>query len=363
MSDSGFFAFLTRIAGGKELPHIIVLYGFNEFLGEKILGSLSRGMLEEKSEFNYKRYYFDEDENHWEEVITEARSSSFFFSSRKILIAVIRDEKRLTVRPVEKQIILQYLQNPNPHTSLVVFVSLDLSRDDYKQVRKTKLAGFLKALDSENTVMIDLDKTGEADIKEYIKQYLKERKITITSSAIDRMLEIRGDDFISVLHQLPKLEVAAAQSNSLDTEDIDEMITGISSHSIWDLTEAIEQEDAPRYLNILKYLFINGIKPSFIIGTLIAHYHKIYMAKYLLQRHFSFQDIGRVLQQPVFILNKFIVLVKGFSDFKIREVLRLIYKLDLESKTGGEDGARVSLQNFIFRVRLIRENDDRGEQA
>ena len=361
MSDSGFFAFLTRIAGGKELPHVIVLYGFNEFLGEKILDSLSRGMLEEKSEFNYKRYYFDDDESHWDEVITEARSSSFFFSSRKILVAVIRDEKRLAVRSVEKEIIQQYLQNPNPHTSLVVFVSLDLSRDDYKQFRKTKLAVFLKVLESANSVMIDLDKTGEADIKEYIKQYLKERKITITASAIDRMLEIKGDDFIDILHQLPKLEAAAAQSNSLDTEDIDEMITGISSHSIWDLTEAIEQEDAPRYLNILKYLFINGIKPSFIIGTLIAHYHKIYMAKFLLQKHFSFQDIGRVLQQPVFVLNKFMALVKGLSDFKIQEILKLIYKLDLESKTGGEDGARVSLQNFIFRVHLIRENNGRGE--
>jgi len=240
-------------------------------------------------------------------------------------------------------------------------VSLDLSRDDYRQVRKTKLAGFLKVLDSANSVMIDLDKTGETDIKEYIKQYLKEHKISITSSALDRMLEIKGDDFISILHQLPKLEMAATKGNSLDTEDVDEMITGISSHSIWDLTEAIEQEDAPRYLNILKYLFINGIKPSFIIGTLIAHYHKIYMAKFLLQRHFSFQDIGRVLQQPAFVLNKFMALVKGFSDFKIQEILKLIYKLDIESKTGGEDGARVSLQNFVFRVHLIRENNGRGE--
>ena len=235
-------------------------------------------------------------------------------------------------------------------------MSLDLLRDDFKQIRKTKLAGFLKVFESPVSALIDLDKTSESDIKEYIKQYLRDRKITITASAIERMLEIKGDDFISVLHQLPKLEMAVAQSRSLDTEDIDEMITGISSHSIWDLTEAIEQENVSRYLNILKYLFINGIKPSFIIGTLIAHYHKIYTAKFLLRQHFSFQDIGQVLQQPAFVLNKFMALVKDFSDFKIQEILKLIYKLDLESKTGGEDAARVSLQNFIFQIHLIREN-------
>jgi DNA polymerase III delta subunit len=356
MADSGFFAFLNRIASRKDLPPVIILFGFNEFLGEKILHSLAQGVLQEKNEFNYKRYYFDDEENRWDEIISEARSSSFFFSSRKILAAVIRDEKRLTVHPAEKKVIQQYVQNPNPHTSLVVFVSLDLLRDDFKQIRKTKLAVFLKVFDSPASVMIDLDRTSESDIKEYIKQYLRDRKITITASAIERMLEIKGDDFISVLQQLPKLEVAVAQSKSLDTEDIDEMITGISSHSIWDLTEAIELEDVPRYLNILKYLFINGIRPSFIIGTLIAHYHKIYTAKFLLRQHFSFQDIGQVLQQPAFVLNKFMALVKDFPDFKIQEILKLIYKLDLESKTGGEDAARVSLQNFIFQVHLIREN-------
>ena len=82
---------------GKDLPPVIILFGFNEFLGEKILHSLAQGVLQEKNEFNYKRYYFDEEENRWDEIITEARSSSFFFSSRKILAAVIRDEKRLTV--------------------------------------------------------------------------------------------------------------------------------------------------------------------------------------------------------------------------------------------------------------------------
>mgnify|MGYP001111179809 CR=1 FL=1 len=136
--------------------------------------------------------------------------------------------------------------------------------------------------------------------------------------------------------------------------EVEELITGVSSHSIWDLTEAIEREDAAVYLDILKYLFINGVKPSFIIGTLISYYHKIYTAKFLMKHRFTIPDIGKVLQQPSFFLNKFIAQVRNFSDFKIQEVLKLIYRLDYESKTSGEESARISLQNFIFQVKFLK---------
>jgi len=62
----------------------------------------------------------------------------------------------------------------------------------------------------------------------------------------------------------------------------------------------------------------------------------------------------QVLQQPQFILNKFIALVKNFPDRKIQEILDLIYRLDYESKTSGEDSARISLQSFIFQVKLLK---------
>jgi hypothetical protein len=73
-----------------------------------------------------------------------------------------------------------------------------------------------------------------------------------------------------------------------------------------------------------------------------------------MKHRFSNADIGTVLQQPQFILNKFIALVRNFPDFKIQEVLKLIYKLDYESKTSGEESARISLQNFIFQVKFLK---------
>jgi DNA polymerase III delta subunit len=356
MPETTFFNFINRMRSEKTSPPVLILYGFNEFLGEHVIREVSRIFGQEKTEFNFKRYYFDnEEENSWEDILSEVNSSSFFISAQKIITVAIRSEKKLSLNAAGKEAIGRYLTKPNPHATLIVYVSLDVNRDDYKQLKKSKIESLLKCFLSTQTVTIDLDKTPDSEIKNYIKQYLKERKITITVGAMEKIQEIKGDAFISIIQQLPKLEAAAAESLNIDNEEVDELITGINSHSIWDLTEAIEREDASAYLDILKYLFINGIKPSFIIGTLISYYHKIYTAKFLMKHHFSIPDIGKVLQQPSFYLNKFIALVKNFPDFKIQEVLKLIYKLDYESKTSGEDSARISLQNFIFQVKFLKK--------
>jgi len=355
MPESTFFAFISRIQAEKKSPPLLLLYGFNEFLGEHVIAEVGRAFGQPRTEFNFKRYYFDgEEETGWEEILDEANSSSFFFSAQKVITVVLRDVKKIALGAAAKKAVAAYLQKPNPNTTLIVYVSLDLSRDDYKQLKKEKLSRLRENLDSPHTVSIDLDRTGEGEIRNYVKGYLKERKIAVSSGAIERIQEVMADDFVSIIQQLPKLEAAAANTLTIGMEEVDELITGINSHSIWDLTDAIEREDAAVYLDILKYLFINGVKPSFIIGTLISYYHKIYTAKFLMKHRFSTADIGKVLQQPAFILNKFIAQVKNFPDAKIQAVLHLIYRLDYESKTSGEESARISLQNFIFQVKFLK---------
>ncbi len=134
---------------------------------------------------------------------------------------------------------------------------------------------------------------------------------------------------------------------------MEQIISGVESHSIWDLAEAIEGENVKAYLKILQYLFINGVKPAYITGTLITHYHRVYSAKKLLKSGVPTKDIGRILKQPPFILNRFLGTVRNFPEGKIAKILDVIHKLDLESKSGGEDMARLSLQNFIFQVKIL----------
>lgn len=359
MPQSTFLEFLKQIKTSAQNNHetfpVVILYGFNEFLGDKIIRTLSRTFLEEKSEFNYRRYYFDPEyaDTGWEEIISEANSSSFFVQSRKILIVTIREEKKITLSKYDKELLTGYIKKPNPNAILIIYFSLDLIKDDYKQVKKQKIDKFLKEINSSHTFHIDLDKMTEMEFKRYVTGYLKNNGKSITGSALDKIIEIKEEDFISVLYQLPRLELAEVEGKSIDSEDIEQMITGVEAHSIWDLTDAIESEDSAKYLKVLKYLFMNGIKATLIIGTLVTHYNKIYIAKFLLKHNFPVDEIGRLLGQHRYFLNKFIQSARRFSHKKLMQIIHLIYKLDFESKTSGEESARLSLQNFTFRSKLL----------
>jgi DNA polymerase III delta subunit len=354
MIGISFFELMKQIKSSQGNFCFTILHGFNEFLGEQLIETFSLHFLEKKSDFNYRRYYFDlENQDSWEEIIQEAKSSSFFIQSRKILVAVVREEKWIQVHKADMELIKSYLHNPNPNTVLILYISLNASKDEYRLIRKSRIMPLIEQLKSKNTCSVDLDRISESEVKHYVKSYLKERGVSITASALEKIIELKGEDYASIINQLPKFEISSLQEKSLDTEDIEIIVTGIEPHSIWDLTEAIENEDTSKYLEILKYLFINGVKPAFILGTLITHYNKIFTAKFLLKHNFPVNDIGKVLQQPHFILNKFIRSVRNFSDAKLQQILRIIYRIDLELKTGGEETARLSLQNFIFQIKLI----------
>lgn len=352
MPNYSFFEFFNSIDEKNLIKPVNFFYGFNEFMGEVLIKKISSGFLEEKSDFNFRRFYFDSDDNHsWPEIIEEAKSSSFFLQSRKLLIAVIRDQKKIIPSKADVDLVTEYIKDPNPNTILIIYLSMNLTMDDYKNLKRAKVSKLMNILGSGDVVSVDLDSISDRQAREYIKSYLKGNGISITASAVEKLLEIKGDNFISILHQLDKMVIANIEDNSIDAEDIDEIITGMEAHSIWDLTEAIEKEDANQYLKILQYLFTNGIKAPLIIGTLITHYNKIFTAKFLLERNFTVGDVGKVLNQPTFFLKRFISMVNSFTSKRLKHILKIVYKLDFESKTIGENSAKVLLENFIFQIK------------
>ena len=225
---------------------------------------------------------------------------------------------------------------------------MDLIKDDYKQAKRSKIDKFLKKTSSPNCFQVDMDNISEIEFKRYVTRYFKEKGMTITADALDKIIEIKEDDYISVLHQLPRLEIADVENNSIDSEDVEKVVTGVEAHSIWDLTDAIEAEDSTKYLKVLKYLFMNGINATLIIGTLVTHYNKIYIARFLLSQRISIDEIGRVLGQHRYFLNKFIQSARRFSDKRLKHVIKLIHDMDYESKTSGEQSARLIASEFYI---------------
>jgi len=335
---------------------VCLIHGFYEFLGEKVIDRYTRTYLEAKTDFNFRRVYLDEKGNFdWNGLIMELRSSSFFVQSKKLLVVMIRDPQALVIKKADREILKEYLQSPNPHAAMILYVSLPILKDDYQNLKKTKIKALRELLSGPGILTVTLDTLPEGAVVQYVRRELEQMGLRITPDGVEKMLEILGEDPALIIHQLPKFGIYQARDQQIDSRDVEMILTGFQSHSIWDLIRAVEEEDLEGYLGILQYLFMNGYKPVFVLGTLIGHFHKILVAKILLDKRYPVQQIGRLLNQPGFFLQSFIQSVRRFSAGRLARILKVIYRMDYESKTGGENLARLNLQNFLLRLKLLTD--------
>ncbi len=355
MFELNYIKAIEKLEKGENSFPVVVIFGFNEFLGEDIIALLSKKIIDKKNDFNFQRFYFEKESNlTWQELIDELKTSSFFVESKKIIIATIRDTKSFKVNEKEVQLLKDYFLNPNKNAIFVIYFSLNLSKDDYKIYYSREIKKFLSNFkDCKNILSVNLDNVREYEFKKRIREYFAKRNISITNEALDKIIDLKGENYLSFIPQLEKIEVVRKSKNTVDSEDIENNITGLNPHSIWDLSDSLEKIDVKRYLETLNYFFLNSVSPSLIIGTLITNYHRIFTAKFLLKHNYPAKDIGRLLNQPSYFLNQFLNKVKSLNDKKLTKILNLIYKLDYVSKTGGEEHTRLLLQNLIFEIKII----------
>ncbi len=132
MQEYSYFSFLKKIESGSDISPVNLVHGYNEFLGERIIKTLIKKFLGEKSDFNFKRYYFDMEESEdWFEIISEIKSSNFFVESRKVIAVVIRKDRYLSISRGEVNLIKNYMRRPNFDAVVMVYISLDMLKDEY----------------------------------------------------------------------------------------------------------------------------------------------------------------------------------------------------------------------------------------
>jgi DNA polymerase III delta subunit len=354
MNRTGAFRLLNGDQRGLPAVPILFLSGYYEFVGEWVLVWAARHFLGEVSDFNFRRFYQDsEDPTSWQEVLSEAGNATFFIQDRKVVVFTLRDKARIAPKAEEMAALEAYIGKANANTLLVIYVSLEFSPDDFKMFKKQKLDAWAAQLEAHPVTWVDLDRADTGEIETWIRRQAEQSGVKLGGTALNRMFELWADEPLRLLPHVPKVLASVLPGQEVAVEDVERLVTGMTTHSIWDLIDAVEKVDIQSYMSILKYLIISGVKPPVVVGTLVTHYNKVLMAKMLLKNRVASQEIGRILKQPSFILNRFLKMVSTISDAHLRKILQLLYQLDYESKQAGEASSRLLLETFILELKAI----------
>ena len=219
-----------------------------------------------------------------------------------------------------EEVLASYVDRPNEST-VMIFVAHDFDR---RKLFSKKL------LDS--CVVVEFPVLKDWEVKQWVQKHVRQLKLTIADEALAVLLELVGTDTQTLHSELDKLAAASINTGHISRETVEELTGRSRELSNFDLGDFIVARNRKRALETLHRLLEGGAYPVMLIGSIAVSYHKLALAKAILNRG-SRDDVFRSIPMPGWKRDKFIDSLQKLDSERIARGIQLIAAADLAIKT------------------------------
>lgn len=240
----------------EKLSPIYYVYGQEAFLLDQVKNSFNRLPTDIYEVVNLDGEGIDLLQ------LNQELSMNSFFGQRKIVIVnhfeVLLADKDQT----NLQALIDYIDHPAVDNSLVLMINSE-KPDQRKKI--------IKLLSTEQVTTLEFNHTDQKQITAYLKQQFSKYQIEIDDRLVEYIIQRVDFNLTSLSQNLPKL-ISFAESETLNAESIDDLLTVSVSASSFDLVKSIFDKDKKHALQIVNQLFDQFQPPLSIIGALLSQY-------------------------------------------------------------------------------------------
>lgn len=205
--------------------------------------------------FAERKVFFVERKEHWQAALAEANALSLF--ADRILLDI-----RCALGKVDAELILQYLQHPNPDTLIL----LQTPRPDAKSALK-------KALEH-HCAFVPVYPLDSSRFPAWLADRARQRKLAIAPAALALLTEQTEGNLLAALQELDKLSLRFGTA-PVTLEDMESEVTNSSRYEVFALNDALLKGDVATSLKILHALQLDGSQPLAIHGALMGDLRKL----------------------------------------------------------------------------------------
>ncbi len=333
-------------------------HGEETFLASQFINELKSALIsEEVREYNVER--FDLDENSWAEVIDLARTIPFFLSPWRIIVVDVSTGKKENLSSQEQRILEDYFASPSSRTIMVIVFS--------GKVRKTgSLYKYFSSLPSTTVLIKELRPLKERALYAWMGKKFSSQGKTADPGAIRRLEELVGNDLRRINNEIEKLMTYVGEKSVVELDDVNQISGWVKTFFEWEISDSLARADLSQCLLVLNNLFKEGIKPEYILGSVVRFFRDILQAKLLIkEKHVDKKAIFKELRPQIhekfgnFYTTKFkefFSLVERSSMKDLNYVLAELEKVDLKIKTSGLN-PKTLMESFLSDYCHLREKD------
>ncbi|HWL94846.1 MAG TPA: DNA polymerase III subunit delta [Phycisphaerae bacterium] len=197
---------------------------------------------------------------------------------------------------------------------------------------------------------LNCEPPGEKDVESWVRQAAREEfGCKFAGSAAARLVELVGDNPGFLYSELSKLATYVAPRQEIGEQDINALVGETKTEIIFKLLVALTERDAPLALRQWRQVLAGGRGAEFMaLGGLRFAFERLVSMKQLHDRGANAWDIKKQLNvwDPDNIVPKQLT---QFTLSQVRDVLRKLLRIDVNSKTG-LGGVDTSVEKLIVEL-------------
>jgi len=307
--------------------NLYLLHGKNEGLKKATISKIT------SSYENIETQKFDEKQilENQELFMDEILSSSLFYAEKLVIINQTTDK-------ILKNI--EYIYNKKIN-GLILIINSDFLE------KKSKLRNFFEKEKELISVPFYPDTTQTLSF--LANKFFKEKKISISQSNINLIINKCNGDREFLENELSKIEFFLYNKKSIETHELSKLINLIENHSISDLLDNCLINNARKVLIILNENNFNNEDCIIIIKTFLAKTKKILKLANNYAKNNNLEMTISESKPPIFWKEKDAVkqqLQKWKPDM-LKKLIANINQVELELKKNSQSSLSI-LMNFIF---------------
>lgn len=236
MADAVTYTALRNALARKQYSNVYFIHGEEGYYIDELAGLFETILPESERDFNQYTLYAPQTDA---ATVAEACQRYPMMAERQVVI--VKEAQAVPVAWFNK--LLPYLESPVATTLLVIIA----------RGASIKSATLTKSLAKGRAVVFESKRLAPAAVTNTIREFIKERGLTIDDKALAMLQDYVGSDLSRIYNEIGKMTVALPANAMITPESVERNIGVSKDYNNFELIAAIARRDVPRIYKIINY--------------------------------------------------------------------------------------------------------------
>lgn len=296
-----------------------VLYGEESYRLKKTLKTIISKYIQDESDLNLVTY--DAATSDMEVILEDAMTIPFFQDYKVIVVYHANFLSTNNDTGIDPNVLSDYVDHPMDSTVLILvgdFQKLDSRKKIVKRIK-------------ESWKVLEFKKLDELAKQTYVREELKNRKISINDAGFQELLRRLPLDMESIQRELEKLEL---YGEDITYDVITHLVTRPLEDNVFDLVHAVVEKDKRKAFQIYRDLCVVNTDAIYLIALLSSQFRFLFQVKTLMNQGRSKEDIVTELHAHPYRVKLAMNDVSRLSNSYLMQMLAKLATLDQQLKAG-----------------------------